>query len=367
MTRIKDYIGMILFIIMFAVLIGLIVGLISVYRPAEKKETKVGAVFIDDIDDGGWNENHYKGIKAACEEYGLKFEIVTNVDETLEACEPAVDELVEKGCNVIFLTSDGFGKNVYSIIEKYSDVIFYTISADSKPANTITYFARFYQMRLLSGMIAASMTQSNILGFVAATNNSQSNRGINAFLLGAREVNPDIVVKVRYIGEWTNAEEEREATRKLIEEDGADVIAYHASIHSAVEVAEEHNVYSIGYNNYKEGYSDKYLASIVCHWDMLYKSIISDFLKGSVSEGKYYWWGIVYDAVELQQLSPLIPKSVLERVDERATKLREIHDVFYGDLVSNDGRIMCRQGERISDDALLRKMDWYMEGVEIYD
>ncbi|WP_050008275.1 BMP family ABC transporter substrate-binding protein [Butyrivibrio sp. WCE2006] len=367
MRKIRDYIGIIIFIIMLVVLLGLLAGLISMYKPAKKKQIMVGAVFIDDIDDDGWNEGHYNAILASCEEYNYKLHIVTNVKETLADTEKAVDQLVENGCNVIFLTSGGFGKEVYPVFEKYEDVQFYTIAADSEPSNAISYFLRIYQMRYLSGILAGMKTKSNVLGFVAASNTPQANRGINAFLLGARSVNPDVVVKVRFLGTWTDAEAEEKAARRLILEDGADVITYHASIHTAVDAAEELGVYSIGYNNHNTSYSDNYLASILCNWDVLYGEILSDFTKGNISDDKYYWRGILYDAVGLSEPSDAVTEEMKELVRERRKQLNQANDVFRGDLISNEGKVMCRQGERITDDALLHRMNWFLEGVEIYD
>ena len=54
-------------------------------------------------------------------------------------------------------------------------------------------------------------------------------------------------------------------------------------------------------------------------------------------------------------------------VEEKEKYLKEGSFVFEGEIISNTGQEKCRKGERISDDALLRRMDWYVEGVEIYD
>lgn len=52
------------------------------------------------------------------------------------------------------------------------------------------YFGRMYQARYLTGMVAGSMTRKNEIGYVAAFPIPEVIRGINAFTLGARAVNP---------------------------------------------------------------------------------------------------------------------------------------------------------------------------------
>ncbi|SEL35503.1 basic membrane protein A [Butyrivibrio sp. ob235] len=367
MKKLKENLWIIILSTLLLILLAIVVGLINYARPQDVKKIVVGALFIDGVDDRGWSESHYNGLKNACDNLGIALEVEENVSETLEDAEPAIDRLVGKGCSVIFLTSDGYDEKLYPVIQNYPDIEFYTVSPDSSPENVTTYFGRIYQIRFLAGILAGRMTKSNIIGYVAGQKSCQVNRGINAFALGARSVNPDVVVKVRFINSWTDAEKEKELATKLIEEDGADLITYHASIHTAVDAAEEHSAYSIGYNNNGTDYSEKYLASVNFNWGNLYKTLLHDFFNGDMYPGKYYWHGVVYGTVEMKTYSKVIPEEVIKEIDDRKEKLINVQDVFYGDLYSNDGTKKCSKGQRISDDALFRRMDWFVEGVEVYE
>jgi len=42
-------------------------------------------------------------------------------------------------------------------------------------------------------------------------------------------------------------------------------------------------------------------------------------------------------------------------------------DVFSGVIRDNKGNLRCEKGERISDRELFTGMDWFVEGVEIYE
>ena len=364
--RVKEEIWNILFFALVVTLAVVIIYLIGTLRehPTEKR-TRVGGVFIGSVSDKGWNESHYEGLKKVCDDMELPLEIVEYVDETDKGCRKAVAELAAKGVNVIFLTSDGFGADVTGVARDYPLIMFYTISPESDADNLVTYYGRMYQMRYLAGVVAGQMTQSNVLGYVAAMDNAQVDRGINAYLLGARLVNPEAVVKVRLMGSWFDSGKEQEAAKALIEEDGADVLTFHSSTANTVEVAEQEGVYSIGYNMVEDGYSERCLASLVFHWDVLYDAILRDFRKGSIHNQGDYWWGGEKNVVAIENLSPLIDQKLKRRLKKLRDGFEQGEDVFLGEIRRADGTVVCEKNERISDKALLHDMNWFVEGVEV--
>ena len=42
-------------------------------------------------------------------------------------------------------------------------------------------------------------------------------------------------------------------------------------------------------------------------------------------------------------------------------------DVFYGPVKDQDGNIRVEEGENMSDEVLLNRFDWYVEGVAFYE
>ena len=83
----------------------------------------------------------------------------------------------------------------------------------------------------------------NHIGYVAAMDNSEVNRGINAFTLGVQSVNPEATVHVTYTGAWDNKEKEQQEAYTLVKECGVDVLSYHQNQSFIVDVAEEMGVY----------------------------------------------------------------------------------------------------------------------------
>ena len=115
------------------VLLALVITILiwSVQPPETPEPDVVGGVFIGSVEDNGWNQGHYEGLKEVCEELDQQLEIVENVEENLPACLEAVGRLIEeKGCRVIFLTCDGYGPNIKPVVDKYPDVFFYKNQRD---------------------------------------------------------------------------------------------------------------------------------------------------------------------------------------------------------------------------------------------
>jgi basic membrane protein A len=115
------------------VLIGMLVIILvvviqSFQLPETKRQTVVGCVLVGDMTDNGWNYSHYQGLSAACRAHDVAIHSVDNVAENESATYAAVEELIDKGANVIYLTSFGYGQYVDAIARKYPNVAFFCIS-----------------------------------------------------------------------------------------------------------------------------------------------------------------------------------------------------------------------------------------------
>lgn len=80
-----------------------------------------------------------------------------------------------------------------------------------------------YQPMYIVGIVAGRMTKANKIGLVAPHPIPPVVQLINAFTLGARSVNPKVIVKVVWANTWSDPLIESEATRGLIES-GVDMI-----------------------------------------------------------------------------------------------------------------------------------------------
>ncbi|MBR3456702.1 MAG: BMP family ABC transporter substrate-binding protein, partial [Selenomonadaceae bacterium] len=288
------------------------------------------------------------------------------VPEEGDACRDAVEGMIREGASVIYLTSFGYGNYVDEIAAEHPRVAFFCVSGQGTAKNCTSYFARLYQARYLSGIVAGAASRTGVLGYVASMPNSHTNRGINAYAMGIRLANPNAKLMVRFTGSWNDEEEERKSVA-LLADRGADVISYHADRPYAIREAEALGLFSIGYGDLYEEYSDRFLTSVVYDWKVVYEEVLGDYASGRANLSRGYWLDMSQGSVRLHKPSPLVASQTADLVNEERLRIMTNQDVFSGKIYDNEGRLRCEDGERISDRQLFNDMDWFVEGVEIYE
>ena len=223
----------------------LAVGLAS--APAQaigvQKEMKVGFIYISPIGEEGWSYAHDQARKFLSTLPGVTTSYVESVPEGQDA-ERIIQSMARKHYDIIFATSFGYMDSMLKVAEQFPNSTFMHCSGYKTAPNMSNYFGRIYQARYLTGLVAGSMTQSNVIGYVAAFPLPEVIRGINAFTLGVRAVNPKAEVRVVWTKSWYDPAMEKSVAKNLIKE-GADVIAQHQDSNGPQEAAQEQGTYSI--------------------------------------------------------------------------------------------------------------------------
>jgi basic membrane protein A len=330
---------------------------------AEGEKIKIAFIYIGQPGDLGWTYEHDRGRLMLEDVLGDKVETITvpDVPEGPDA-EKAIRDVVEAGASIVFTTSFGYMDPTKTVADQYPDVIFEHCSGYTTGENMSTYFGRIYQPRYLSGLVAGSMTETNVIGYVGAFPIPEVVRGINAFTLGVQAVNPDAEVRVVWTNTWYDPVLEREAAEALLDE-GADIIAQHQDTTEPQKAAEERGLLSVGYDSDMAQFvGDSVLTSPVWNWGSYYIDTVQDVLDGSW-ETHSYWGGLADGVVKLADLSPLVPEDVAALVeDEQAKIVGGDWDVFCGPINDQDGNLVVADGECLDDGAMLG-MDWFVEGV----
>lgn len=218
-----------------------------------KEDLKVGFVHIGDPSDMGYTYNHDQGTQKMQENLGLSDDQIINKFNTPEdaACDTALRELVDVGCQIIFGTSFGFEDYMLEVAREYPDVQFCHATgyqaASSGLSNMHDYFTPIYQARYLSGIAAGLKTETDKLGYVAAFPYAEVISGLTSFYLGAKSVNPDVTMEIQYTNAWNDPKKESEVAQALIDS-GCDVLSQHSDSTAAATTAEKNGAWHVGYN-----------------------------------------------------------------------------------------------------------------------
>ena len=333
----------------------------------EPRREKIGFIILGDIREAGWNASHYNGIKAACDEFNLELLVRDIVEENTGQCPKAIEELINEGAGMIFLASYSYSTEALPIIEANPDIAFATNSTKQYAKNLTAYFVRMYQGRYMSGALAGMRTKTNVIGYVAAMPTPEVNRGINAFALGVKRVNPKAKVLVMWTHSWQDEDVEKQHARRLIVDKHADVIAYHQDEAAVCDVADCLGVDFIGYNAKLAGYSHHCLTSQLCRWDLFYNDIVQRYLKGELNATRNQWLGMRENVILFDGYSELVTPEMRATVERIRAELHDDRLIFIDEIRDNKGQVRCARGEAISDDFLLERINWLVEGVEVID
>ena len=176
------------------------------------------------------------------------------------------------------------------VAAKYPDVKFEHATGYKRSDNVSTYAARFYEGRYVIGQIAAKMTKSKIIGYIGSTPIPEVVRGINAFMLGAQSIDPEIQVKIVWVNSWFDPGKESDAAKALIDQ-GADVLAQHTDSAAPLQVAAERGVYGFGQaSNMIKFAPENQLTAIVDNWSDYYISRVQAVMDGTWGIRRHLGW-----------------------------------------------------------------------------
>ena len=334
----------------------------SMAQAADK--LKVGFVYVGPIGDHGWTYRHDKGRLAVEKALGSKVETtyVENVSEGADA-ERVIRQLASSGHGLIFTTSFGFMNPTIKVAKQFPKVKFEHATGYKRSKNVSTYAARFYEGRTIAGLIAGKMTKSNVIGYVGSFPIPEVVRGINAFTIALREVNPKAIVKVVWVNTWYDPGKEADAAKALLDQ-GADVVLQHTDSPAPLQIAQKRGKWAVGQASDMTKFGAKaHLTAIVDVWDQYYIDRTKAVLDGTW-KSQDTWDGLDKGMLVMAPYNKAIPADALElaKKAEADIKAGKRHP-FQGPIRNQEGKLVVAKGKTVSDKELLG-MNWYVEGVQ---
>ncbi|MFD2030834.1 BMP family ABC transporter substrate-binding protein [Ancylobacter dichloromethanicus] len=330
-------------------------------QAAEK--LKAAWVYVGPVGDFGWSYQHDQGRKAVEKEFGDRVEttFVENVAEGPDA-ERVIEQLARAGNKLIFTTSFGFMEPTLKVAKRHPDVFFEHATGFKRAKNVSTYAAKFYEGRYVIGQIAARMSKTGTIGYIASFPIPEVVSGINAMMLGAQSVNPDMKIKIVWVNSWFDPAKEADAAKALIDQ-GADVIAQHTDSPAAMQAAEGRDVFAFGQASDMIKFGpDSRLTAIVDDWAPYYIERTKAVLDGTWTSTDT--WGGMKDGEVVMAPYTNMPDEVKKMAEETQAAITSgaLHP-FKGPIYKQDGTLAVKEGEVLPDKAIL-SMNWYVKGID---
>jgi len=320
------------------------------------EEFKVAFVYVGPKADKGWSWAHDQGAKYLESNMpGVEITTLENIQEDADS-QRVFEDLAADGNMLIFGTSFGYMEPMLAAAENYPDVAFMHATGYETSDNMGNYFGAAEEARYLSGMAAGERTETDLIGYVAAFAIPEVLRGINAFTLGVREVNPDAEVQVVWTSTWLDTTKEGDAAQALLDA-GADVIAMHQDTPAPGQAAEAAGAGWVGYNtDMSEFAPNGWLTAAIWDWGPYYLSVAEDVKAGTWEPPVYY--GTMADGmVNIASFGPSVSEEMQALIE---TRKQEIIDGTF--LVFTDPIVNQAGNEQPLGNIFA--MDYFVEGVK---
>jgi basic membrane protein A and related proteins len=335
-----------------------------------QKPITVGVIYVGPRDDYGYNQAQAQAAAALKKMPGIKVVEEENVPETAAVQKTMTGMILQDGAALVIPTSYGyFDPHILAVAPKFPDVRFAHCGGlwteGKHPKNVGSFFGYIDECQYLNGVIAAHMSKSNKLGFIAAKPIPQVLRNINAFTMGARSVKPGITTSVIFTGDWSMPVKEAEATNSLADQ-GVDVFTMHVDGPKViVETAAKRGKMVCGYHASQAKLApNAYLTGAEWNWLTAYSTIVDaarngkphpNFLRGGLKEGY----------VKMSAYGPMVTPTARKNADGiKAKMIAGNFDIFKGPLKDNTGKMVIAGGKSYKQtDLELEKMNYLVEGV----
>ncbi len=339
----------------------------EVEDPAEETAVMQKACFIysSTVSDMGWTYANERGRLYINENIdGVETTFIEEISDFGGSdVEKVIEDFIQQGCTIIVGTSFGYSEAIATKAEEHPEVFFINESQYIPGDNIQSHWLRLYEGFFLTGVLAGSMTESDVIGIVATFPIPELLRRLNGFARGVQEVNPDATIKVVWINSWYDPAKETAAAESLIAT-GADVVQHLSSSPASLQAAQAAGVYGIGYQNDQGEYGpDAYLASMLIEWGPLFGDSIEKIIDGSWEAGTI-WYGLESGALDAGPFSDVVPQDVQDLIaDYKAQIISGDYQIWEGPMYSQDGTLEIPAGE-VRNDADIDQIDWLLQGIE---
>jgi len=224
---------------------------------------KVAAVYAVPFEQQ-WVSRLHKALKAAEARGEIEYKASENVSNA--DYERVMREYATGGNQLIVGEAFAVEAAARKVAKDFPKVYFLLGSSGKPVAPNLSVFDNFIQEpAYLSGMVAGGVTKSNKIGMVGGFPIPEVNRLMNAFMAGAKEVNPKVEFSISFINSWFDPPKAKEAAFAMIDK-GADVM--YAERFGVSDAAKEKGKLAIGnVINTQPQYPDTVVASALWHFE----------------------------------------------------------------------------------------------------
>lgn len=294
-------------------------------RSPEGEPFVFGMILVGPENDRGWSQAHFEAGEYLEEQLGatmISLDKVNTADRPETTVEDVAADMIDKGAQLIFATSDDMKDGIQIAAAEHPDVPMIWSSGDNAWAEGMDYrsdlanlgnvMGRMEYGKMMAGCAAALTTQTGNIGYLGPLINDETRRLTNSAYLGARycwenyrgEDPASLGFEVKWIGFWFNIPGVTQDPTQVANDffdSGNDVVISGIDTTEGLVVAGQRaaageSVWAVPYDY--EGACDE--APDIClgvpyfNWGPAYLKIVEDVIKGDFA-ATFEWNGPDWD------------------------------------------------------------------------
>lgn len=324
---------------------------------------KIAIVNSSPANEVGWSKQHELATKALKEKMGDKISL-TVLDSVFnpQDAERVFRKLASDGNKLIIGTSFSLGAPMHKVAPRFPDVAFEHCAGIETGKNIGVFDAKYHEGTYVSGAAAAYMTKSKKLGWVLSFPVPAILSPVNAFLLGARSVDPEITCNVIFLNTWYDPGKEKEAAKVLLSQ-RCDVIGAMTDTGVTAQAAAAKGAYVIGFGSDHTRYAPgRHLTACTFDWSSYYIGAAQDVANGTWKP-VYRWGGLAEGVIKMTPYAEVIPSDIQADLKQLEADIAagKVHP-FAGEVKDQDGNVKVEAGAKLSDEDI-RGINWLVEGM----
>jgi len=296
--------------------------------PSSSKPFVVLVTDINQLNDHGFNQLAYQGLKRAERELGIRGAVYQSA--SAQAYIPNLSTAARKNADLVVAVGFDQAAAVAKVAKEFPKTHFAIIDVDQrdlagKPKNVEGLIFREQEVGYLAGYLSGLLDQGsgqNTIGSVGGEKQPPVDRYIAGYEAGARKADPTVKLLNAYSQDWVDQAKCKTAALNQIAA-GANVVFQVAGGCGlgVLDAAKERNVWGIGVDADQSYLGPQVLTSAMKRVDTSVYSTIQQVLDDKFAGGTNAVFSLANNGVGIGKISPKVPKADVLKVQQIAKQI----------------------------------------------
>jgi basic membrane protein A and related proteins len=293
-------------------------------RVLANEPVRIAALFAGRIDDGGFMQAGYGGLKLAEQRLGAKISFVQEIPPQLEPLSKALRQLAAEKPDVVIAHGGQNNAAAKLVAAELPDTRFVVTQGNVTGPNLASYEVLQELSAYLAGVLAALLTKTGVVAHLSGIKFASTLKARAAYANGITETNPKVRLLTGFTGSMDDGALAKRATIAMAEA-GADIVftMLNAARNGAIEGCREKRIQQIGnVVDWTTRVPDVFIGSAIADAGLAVFSAGREIVDGSFKPGIVRPIGLEDPEAVRLALSTRIPDELRARI------ITESLDVF---------------------------------------